>query len=182
VNVGIFGCDPGGHTGLAWGIFDPRAEIGDALRGRMNAGSATVTGSEREQIREITSWWAAFYRQCIRSALLPPDRVWIAMEDFVLKPGDTAGGRDATSPLALIWGFEGYRMGRADEWYENKRGQNRQVAMPPMITQMAGQAKSYATKTRIREWDLWVVGKEHERSAWAHVALLLKRIQQQGLA
>jgi hypothetical protein len=23
LNVGIFGCDPGGHTGLAWGIFSP---------------------------------------------------------------------------------------------------------------------------------------------------------------
>jgi hypothetical protein len=182
VNVGIFGCDPGGHTGLAWGIFDPDVEVGAALRGRMNAGSTTVEGSERQQIREIANWWQSFYRQCVTSALLPPDRIWFVCEDFVLKPGETAGGRDATSPLSLIWGVEGYRMGRSDEWFESKRGQKRDRVMPPMILQMAGQAKSYATKARLRDWDLWVVGREHERSAWAHVALFLSRLKQQGLA
>jgi hypothetical protein len=100
----------------------------------------------------------------------------------VLKPGETAGGRDATSPLALIWGVEGYRMGRADQWNESRRGQMRQVVMPPMILQPASQAKTYATNTRLKEWDLWVVGREHERSAWAHVALFLSRLKQQGLA
>lgn len=179
MNVGVFGVDPGGSSGLAWGIFNPdERDIGEQLRTRLSSGSATVKGDERTQIREITSIWQAFYRACVHSALLPPDRVWFVCEDFVLKPGETAGGKDSTSPVALIWGIEGYRMGQVDQARLQRRGH---VAMPPMILQMAGQAKSYATGVRLKEWNCWVVGREHERSAFAHVALFLKRYQAQGL-
>lgn len=168
--------DPGGATGLAWAILSPELPLGDALRGRMHAGSTTVEGTERHQIAEIASVWQSFYRHCVHSALIPPTDVWYVVEDFVLKPGETAGGKDSTSPVALIWGVEGYRMGRRDEWAQHKRGQ---VHMPPMILQMAGQAKSVGTKDRLREFDLWVVGREHERSAWSHVAFFLKKYKEQ---
>lgn len=143
----------------------------------MESGSTTVTGNERTQIREIANLWAAFYRCCVRSCLLPPENVWFVCEDFVLKPGETAGGKDATSPVALIWGVEGYRMGRSDEFKEARRG--RQVSMPPMVLQMAGQASTYATSQRLKEWDCWIVGREHERSAFKHIALFLSRYIQQ---
>lgn len=158
---------------MAWGIFNPHAEsVEEMLKTRMEAGSTTVTGDERTQIREVADLWQSFYRTCVRSALLPPDRVWFVMENFILKPGETAGGSDATISLALIWGIEGYRMGRADEWAEHKRGQ---VMMPSMILQMAGQAKSYATGDRLKEWTVWIKGREHERSAWSHIGFFLKK-------
>jgi hypothetical protein len=175
VNIGIFGMDPGGHTGLAWGIFDPSHPEGvaGALRDRMNAGSITVEGDERTQIKEIASIWSSFYSACVRSALLPPNRVWFACEDFILKPGETAGGKDSTSPIAIIWGVEGYRMGREDEWHKHKRGAKSK--RPELMLQTAGEAKQYATNARLKDWGLWVVGREHERSAWSHVATFLKR-------
>lgn len=181
MNIGVFGCDPGGHTGLAWGIFDHRAKggVAEALQTRMNAGSATVTGDERQQIREVTEIWRSFYSACVRSALLPPDHVWLVFEDFIMRPGQTAGGRDSTIPLALIWGIEGYRMGRADEWSENNRGP---LHVPSLVLQTAGQASSFATAERLKEWDLWVRGREHERSAWKHVALFVQRYMNQHSA
>ena len=115
MNIGVFSCDPGGHTGLAWAILDPLAQIEESLRGKLNAGSITVNGDERTQIREIVSLWHSFFNVCVRSACLPTENVYFVCEDFVLRPGQTAGGKDATSPVALIWGVEGYRMeiGRA---------------------------------------------------------------------
>lgn len=179
MNIGVFAVDPGGSSGLAWGVFDPLLpDVGDQLRGKLSAASATVTGSERTQIRAIVGHWQTFYQHCVRSSMLPPDRVWFVCEDFILKPGETAGGKDSTSPVALIWGVEGYRMGQADQAKLYRRGT---IAMPPMILQTAGQAKGFATGPRLKEWDCWTVGKEHERSAWAHVAYFLKHYQQQRI-
>lgn len=174
MNIGILGVDPGGHTGVAWGVFDPKHKdgLGGAIRDRMLPGSTTIEGDERTQIREIAQLWGDFFSSCVRSACLPVDHVYLAVENFVLKPGQTAGGSDSTISLALIWGLEGYRMGRRDEWQQHKRGP---ALIPPMHLQMAGEAVQTAPNSRLKEWDCWVVGREHERSAWRHVALLLKR-------
>ena len=174
MNIGVFAVDPGGATGIAWGIFDPKHKDGleGALRDRLLPGSTTITGDERTQIREMATLWSDFYSACVRSACLPIDHVWLVVEDFVLKPGETSGGRDSIAPVPLIWGLEGYRMGRLDEWQQHKRGP---AAMPPMILQLASQAKSVATNARMKDWGIWVVGREHERSAWAHIACFLKK-------
>lgn len=178
MNIGIFSCDPGGATGLAWGIFDPFAQGGmaEVIATRMNDGSATVTGDERTQIREVSELWLAFYRQCVRSACLPPGQVRFVCENFIIKPGQTGGGKDMSISTSIIWGVEGYRMGRADEWKEHRRGK---LVMPPMVLQLANQASTYATNQRLKDWNLWVKGREHERSAWRHVALYLARYKQQ---
>lgn len=179
VNIGIFGCDPGGATGNAWGIFDPGHPEGveGALRDRQHFGSSTITGDERAQIRAVSALWKDFYSACVVSACLPPQRVWFVMEDFVLRPGETGGGREMGISTAIIWGVEGYRLGQADEWARHKRGN---LHIPPMILQPAGQAKGYATNKRLRIWDFWVVGREHERSACQHIAYFLKRYMQQN--
>lgn len=179
MNIGVFGIDPGGHTGTAWGIFDPKHVDGvpGALVDRMNSGSATMTGSEREQIRALSELWGSFYTLCVHDSLLPPERIFLAVEDFVLKPGETAGGKDSTAPLAIIWGLEGYRMGRADQFkISNPKAD---VHVPQMHLQLASQAKSFLTPARQKEWGVWTVGRDHERSAWAHIALFLKRYMTQ---
>lgn len=179
MNIGVFAMDPGGSTGLCWAILDPRDPGGAAgsLRNKMNFGSATVVGSEREQITEISGIWSSFYRACVKDALLPPENIWLVCENFVMIPGQTSGGEDSTRPLGILWGVEGYRMGRRDEW---KIAHPRDKAhMPPMILQMAGQASTHATNSRLKEWGLWIVGREHERSAARHLALFLSKYKQQ---
>lgn len=176
--IGVFANDPGGHSGLAWGIFDPHRTggVGEALKERTHAGSTTVGGGPREQIVEIATLWQSFYRACVHDKGLSPSDVWFVCENYVLKPGETVGGGDTSISTSIIWGVEGYRMGRADEWREHKRGQ---IVMPSLILQMAGQAKAYATGPNLKRWGVWTVGREHERSAWAHIALFLNRYREQ---
>lgn len=142
----------------------------------MNHGSCTVEGTEREQIREISQVWQAFYRACVKSALLPPDNIWFVCEKFIYDGKNSYAGDSASISTALIWGVEGYRMGRADEWSEHKRGV---VKMPGMILQSASEAKGFATSARLKEWGVWVVGRDHERSAWQHIAFFLKKYKSQ---
>lgn len=178
MNVGVFSVDPGGQTGLTWGIFNPHAgSIEKILESRLETGSKTVTGDERTQIRDVASTWAAFYSGCVRSALLPPDHVWYVCEDYIYAPGVNYEGDSAKISTALIWGIEGYRMGRADE-FKNKRGR-KEIYMPTMVLQSAGMAKSYATKARMQEWGMWERGhggkREHEFSALQHLVFFLHR-------
>lgn len=174
MNVGIFAVDPGGSTGLAWGVFDPHAEIGESLRGRMKAGSATVTGDIRPQIRAISTRWQDFYRECVQVGQMPHTQVWYVCENFLYHGGSYAGD-SAMISTALIWGVEGYRLGRADQW-STGRGR-RQVSVPDVVLQTAGDAQAFANDARLRDWGLWIRGKEHERSAWRHVAMFLKKYQ-----
>jgi hypothetical protein len=141
------------------------------------AGSLTVEGDERAQIRAVAASWIRFYNECVRVALLPPENVRFVCENFVIKPGETGGGRDMSISTSIIWGVEGYRMGRSDEFRKHKRGAV--IKKPPMVLQFANQATTYATNQRLRDWGVWVVGREHERSAWRHIALFLARYRQQ---
>jgi hypothetical protein len=174
LNVGIFSCDPGGATGLAWGVFDPNVEIGESLRGRMKAGSATIEGDIRSQIREISGKWQEFYKECVQVGLLPHDKVWYVCENFIYS-GGSYQGESAMISTALIWGVEGYRMGRADQWAAGHG--RRKIVVPQVVLQNPGDASAFAKDARLREWGLWIRGKQHERSAWRHLALFLKKYQ-----
>lgn len=179
MNIGVFAMDPGGHTGLAWAILDPADPDGitGSLRNRMNSGSATIAGDERTQIAEIAAIWAAFYSACVRSALLKPSDVWFVCEDYIYAPGVNYSGESAAISTALIWGVEGYRMGRRDEWKEHNP--RKTAAIPSMILQPAGVAMQFATNARLKEWDCWVVGRDHERSAFRHLAAFLSKYKTQ---
>lgn len=170
---GIFSMDPGGHTGLAWGVFDPTASVEDALKNGIQKGSHTTEGSEYGQIKEIANLWMDFYRRCVFEGQMDPDDVEFVAEDFVLRPGRHAGGKDGISPVRILWGVEGYRLGRADE-FKGRRASK--VHNPPIILQQPNQASTFATNPRLKTWGVWVRGREHERSAWRHIALRLANL------
>lgn len=167
MRIGVFANDPGGKTGLAWAILDPGlGDIGEVLRGKRVAGSMTIGGDVRSQVKATVEAWDAFRDVCTRRGI-PDDRIWYVCENFVLRPGQTAGGVDSTLPLALIWGIEGYRMGRG-------------MDLTPVVLQEATTALSL--KRWLRDWGCWIVGKEHERSAWCHLAMFTKLyLQQHGV-
>lgn len=175
--TGIFSVDPGGHTGTAWGIFETKKKtVADALATRRAEGSTTYEGEWWKQVAEISETWRGFLKFCVREEGLAPARVEFVCENFIQIPGLTAGGQDSTLPLLIIGGIYGYRLGELAEWERNGNGP---VAVPSMILQPAGQASTYATGPRLREWGLWVRGREHERSAWKHIALRVATLQQQ---
>lgn len=144
----------------------------------MFAGSETLVGDEYTQIKEIAKLWRTFLNQCVTVGRMDPSQVEFVCEDFVPNLRGITG-KEITSPERICWGVEGYRMGRADQFMLG-RSINKAVYCPRMILQMPSQAKTFATNKRLREWGVWVVGREHERSAWAHLiyrlAILLKQV------
>lgn len=180
----IFALDPGGSSGLAWGVFDtsPDLTVAEAMRSRLHADSTTVVGDEYEQIKLIATFWMTFYRECVYERLLDPQAVEFVCEDFVQRPGPTPGGKEGQSPIRIMWGVEGYRMGRADEFKGRKINSKARIHAPRMILQLPSDSSAYGTKQRLKDWNCWVVGREHERSAWKHVALRVARIQRLQLS
>lgn len=172
MNKGIFALDPGGHSGIAFGIFDiyPSTSLEDSLKGVLHRGSETITGSEYDQIKLIAKFWTKFYRDCVFKGRLDPESIEFVCEDFVQRPGGS-GGKEGQSPIRIMWGVEGYRMGRADEFKGRKVNSKAKIYAPRMILQMPSDAAALGTRERLKEWGCWVVGREHERAAWKHIAL-----------
>jgi hypothetical protein len=176
-NRGIFALDPGGHSGIAMGIFDvsPLAPVEEIMQKGINMNSATVEGDEYEQIKLISTYWSTFYADCVHSGCMDPELIEFVCEDFVQRPGGS-GGKEGQSPIRVMWGVEGYRLGRADEWRGRKKSKVK-VYAPRMILQTPGDAAAFGAGDRLRDWGCWVRGREHERSAWRHVGLRVGRIQ-----
>ena len=187
--VGVFAMDPGGKTGLAWAVADlslPNTRT--ILQNLTLKDSITVEGDEYQQIKEISQHWMKFFRDAVKEAGIHFKRVDFVSEDFIPRPSShqQAPGKEGISPVRILWGVEGYRLGRADEWQQRRRTkQRRLVSIPRVILQHPSQAAGFGTSDRLRDWDLWVVGKEHERAAWKHVALRVATLrdirQKQGV-
>ena len=166
----IFCIDPGKSTGVAWGILNEQYKgyALEAVRDRINSGSITITADEVQQTRLLYKLWTEFKRRTVTKNLLEPDQIDLVIEDFVLFPGEKPG-RDTTVAERVAWCFEGYRMANFDR--------HRPHANPPMrhytsITwQKSGAASRFAQKDILTRADAWIVGKQHERSAFAHMIL-----------
>ena len=165
MNIGIFSMDPGGSTGLAWAVVAPDLRLAaDAMKNRMKAGSTTITGEPMEQAKPIWKLWEEFKRECVVKGLLPPENVHIVSEEFVLSPMGAASGRNATMPERVMWAFEGYRTGRHDTYRKTKH-------FSPLVLQRSGAANRYNSQKMLKPVDAWIRGREHERSALAHMYL-----------
>ena len=70
-------------------------------------------------------------------------------------------------------------MGRRDQFLQDFP--KAEVVMPPLVLQMAGDAKIYSKTPFLKPAGAWIVGREHERSAWSHIALFLTMYRKQFL-
>jgi hypothetical protein len=161
--IALFCVDPGNHTGVAWSYVPLVSSIKGALLGKLAAGSTTLVGPEPDQARELFKLWEAFKSRANAHGI-PLDRIELIIERFTLRGGQHAGGRDGTSPERIAWAFEGYRLGRYDTYRRSKH-------YTPIVWQEPGQALTLGTRPRLESWDCWVKGREHERTAYCHMAL-----------
>lgn len=164
----IFAIDPGPHTGVAWGIFETNTTVGEAMRNKQHSGSWTIEGSELEQAIALFDLWQQFKVGAVQKFGIKPQDVELVIEDFTLFPGGHAGGKEGVSPARVGWAFEGYRHGRAAKYTRDKH-----------ITQAVWQLPQAMRNRRLlRKWDSWVVGREHERSAFCHIGERLRKLIQ----
>jgi len=169
---GIFCIDPGESTGIAWGIVDEKTRGQMALQAvkeRLSSGSVTISGPEAKQIRELYRLWVIFKRKCVKQ-FMEPDWVDLVIEDFVLFPGEKPGKR-TTVAERISWGLEGYRMAMYDRHRAQYSDPSQVKHYTPIVWQKSGAAHRFAQRPILEEADAWIRGKEHERSAFAHMIL-----------
>lgn len=173
---GVFWIDPGVSTGLAWALVDTSTgSVAESLK-TAEKGSATIlkvtkTGYTTEdmvhQASEIWKYWSRFKRQMVREGLLDPDWVILGAENFILTPGHHKPGIEGIFPAYVIGAFDGYRHGLAEKY----RPRNRHIT--PLVLQPASKGMKFNKQPMLRSWGCWVVGKEHERAAFAHLGAYL---------
>lgn len=165
---GLFCIDPGQSTGIAWGIVDDKTRVKTAIetvRTRLHSGSTTITGTEPEQIRELYSFWTQFKKGCVQKYQLDPTWIDLVVEDFVLFPGEKPG-KSTTVSERISWGFEGYRLACLDNYRKSWPKH-----YTPITWQKSGAASRFSKRDILTKASAWVVGKDHERSAYAHMIL-----------
>lgn len=171
---GIFWFDPGKSTGIAWGIFDLKSKtVADAMRDKLCSGSVTVPTSGHtmddaaEHARAIWAHWSTFKRVCVQQGLMEPDAMVLGAEHFILHSMHSKGV-EGIFPAYVLGAFEGYRQGLFDGYRPRKLRH-----YTPLILQTASVGMKYNNQKFLKGWDAWVVGKEHERAAFAHIGAYL---------
>lgn len=158
--LGIFTIDPGGHTGMSWGIYNMNAGlVKTAMRTRTHSASTTIVGDELEQLDLTLMHYDLFMDVCADEGV-PCELV---IEDFSLLPGSHTPGKEGISPVRHAWVFVGYLWSRAD--FDQQ-----------IIWQLPGVGMRYNTRQMLENWHCWIVGKEHERAAFAHAGARLQKI------
>jgi hypothetical protein len=170
---GLFCVDPGVHTGVAWAVVDiDKDTAAEAMRQRQYTRSSTLEGDPVDQAQQLFGEWWRFTCTCL-AAGLGPDDIELIMEDFVLRAGPHAGGKDGTAPERIAWAFEGYRAGRHDTHRKLK-------SLHPTIWQQPGAAATFKSRPRLTKAGCWIVGAEHERSAFSHMMLRVNTLMDQN--
>lgn len=164
----IFCVDPGGTTGVAWGVFDDRADtVAESMRNRKMSGSATIFHGQPEEvgvmgfqdlvcqhINDLEDLWWPF----VGSVGKAVETIDFVVEHFVLTGGvQHRPGVDGIFPAFLVGAIL--------------------VTFDDEITlQTAGVGMKWHKRKFHESYNTWIVGKEHEREAWAHVAARLHNV------
>jgi len=171
----IFAVDPGGSTGLAWGCFHKDDQtVQEAFKNKFAYGQFTIEDTDRNQVVEISRRWRQLYKTWVNGLHIPPHDCYMVIEDFVLGP-KTPSGKAPLRPINIGQGVYYYRLGSSHEHERWNCGD-----IPPVLVywQTPGQASAFARDQRLKDWGVWIKGKDHERSAWRHVALRIALIQE----
>lgn len=166
--LAIFSCDPGGATGIAWGIVDLRSEtVVEAMTERTHSGSATIGAGRiekmkppqfqeaiRKQVGDIQKFWDRF----VTEFMYEYDRHGDIDVEFVCEHFVLTGGRGHKPGIEGI--FPAFMVGALI------------MANPDetLILQTASKGMKWNKRDHLTAYNAWVVGREHERAAFAHFA------------
>jgi hypothetical protein len=168
----VMAIDPGGHTGVAWGVFHDDAKmVKEAIDGKFCTGQRTFEGHPRQQVNDISRLWRRLYVEWVFGLGVDPKNCYMVIEDIIIGP-NTPPGKDVKNAIEIGRGIYYYRLGSAHEHERWNCGW-----VPPVIVywQTPASAAGFARKERLKDWGVWIRGKEHERSAWKHIALFIAR-------
>lgn len=164
----IFAVDPGGSTGVAWGIFQDDAEtVKVSMRERTHSDSVTFSSGRVEGknpakfqaiIREHVGNVIEYFNWFVAEAYMPEyERDGLPLEfvceHFVLTPSPRhKPGVEGIFPAFLVGALI------------------QAMDVEEIILQTASTGMKWNVRKHLDAYDAWIVGKEHERSAFAHIA------------
>jgi hypothetical protein len=153
--------DPGLRTGVAIGSWAAGARTPADIEISMSY-TLGPEPDEVAQARELATLWFD-----VRSQFFP--NVDLVIEDFILIRLNSSA-RSGISPARVAAALQGYRAATADVYERQGYGPTAPI---DVVWQQPGQAKGFATDSRLRHWGLWVKGTHaaHQRDAIRHIAL-----------
>lgn len=165
--LAIFSVDPGGSTGVAWGIVNLRADtVVDAMRERTHDGSTTITAGRieklkswpfqqavRYQVKTIMELYDQFLAEFLRESRHGDIDIEFVCEHFIL-----TGGPARHKP-GIEGIFPAFLVGALIQAHEDE-----------VILQSAGVGMKWNTRQHLDRYAAWIRGREHERAAFAHMA------------
>lgn len=166
---GVFACDPGTTTGLAWGVLDFTKEadtvfdlvardrrLTTEVAQRDPGPDGDWRDSELAAAKVIATRMMDLQFRWMLAGIPYSRHVWI-FEDFILYPGSHSSSRSGLSPVRITSYIQGML-----------------VNISPKLNyvyQSASEAVKFATNERLKKHGLWVVGSEHERFATRHMCV-----------
>lgn len=171
---GIFALDPGLSSAMAWGIVRDEGTV----KQRVDRVTPLLSTTIKEinwvsQARQIFRLFSEFEFLCIGRGV----PAYFVCEDFILnrfKSSDRTGLYPVWVGAAVV----GYRTALADCHELEGYGRAKEAET---IWQLPSQAKTFATDDRLRDFGLWVKGREHERDAMRHFAYFIAHSESQQL-
>lgn len=184
--VGVMAVDPGGTTGVAWGVHNVRRKgIKEVLASGRRYGTAEATGGEPYQAAKIVEIWNWFAGMCGRHRI----PCTLVFEDFVLRPrtSGASAARSGLTPVRITELVRGMLIAQAGMLREGVAGDGLgepgfifacDIGADQIVLQQPSNAKSFATNDRLKRWGVYEKGSDHKRDAMRHLALYLVGVEE----
>lgn len=156
--LAIMTFDPGGTTGVAWGVMDVEGTLAETLQGAELA-SCDITGNHQQQANKLHDLWTTLHYGWLVERQIPDDNIHLVSEGFSLSK---IGSREKVGlyPIWIAAMFEGL------VWVSGAR-----------IVYQEPSTKRRSTTARMKRWGCWERGaSEHRKDAMRHLAYRVNQL------
>lgn len=156
--LAVMAFDPGGTTGVAWGVMQVRDTLAATLQGAELA-SCDLTGEYQQQARKLYDLWTTLNFGWTVERQIPADNVHCVSEGFILRKFGSSD-KKGLYPVWISAMFEGLVDGDG-------------VA----VRYQEPATKSRSTSARMKRWGCWEVGvSDHRKDAMRHLAFRVNKL------
>lgn len=156
--LAVMAFDPGGTTGVAWGVMQVRDTLAATLQGAELA-SCDLTGEYQQQATKLLDLWNTLVFGWNVEREIPLDCIHLVSEGFSLRKFGSSD-KKGLYPVWISAMFEGL------VWESGVRMRYQEPA-----------TKSRSTSARMKRWECWEVGvSDHRKDAMRHLAFRVNKL------